>query len=140
MQRTESCLRELHERIVLLEERPALQAPTDEQLERVLRKILAERFSLPDSRPAENARPVNSDNALVGGRTFMECPRPIMIDPASLVVEPDSVPSKAYAETFQKLESRLQGYPRMSDTARKEDTRDVKLDMSVKIPHSPDSV
>jgi len=37
--------------------------------------------------------------------------RPINIDAAALFVEPDSVPSRAYAETFQMLEGRLTEYP-----------------------------
>lgn len=39
--------------------------------------------------------------------------RPINIDAASLFVEPESVPSKAYAETFRMLEGRLSEYPHM---------------------------
>lgn len=43
MHRTELCFRALHHRITRLEERELLQGPTDEQVERVLRKILAEK-------------------------------------------------------------------------------------------------
>jgi hypothetical protein len=44
MHRTELCFRALHDRITWLEERVVWQgAPSDEQVERVLRKILAEK-------------------------------------------------------------------------------------------------
>lgn len=44
MHRTEACFRALHERVVRLEqERELYMRPTDDQVERVLRKILAEK-------------------------------------------------------------------------------------------------
>lgn len=39
--------------------------------------------------------------------------QPITIDAASLFVEPESVPSKAYAETFRMLEGHLTEYPQL---------------------------
>lgn len=115
LQRTEDCFRALHERISYLEQRQAWQGPSDEQVERVLRKILAERFA--------NDEPPRTDsmNLLKGHDLFIEeaknrsTIRPIHIDVASLFVEPESVPSKAYAETFQMLEGRLDEYPRINE-------------------------
>jgi hypothetical protein len=60
--------------------------------------------------------------------------RSITIDPASLLVEPDAVPSKAYTETFQMLENRLQNYPaheELNDPPQ-EDTENLKMNMEVK--------
>lgn len=101
--------------MLYLEERQAWQGPTDEQLERVLRKILAERFA------NEGPQRTDSMNLVKGGDFFVEDARkrssikPITIDAASLFVEPESVPSRAYAETFQMLEGRLTDYPRFEE-------------------------
>ncbi|KAI8937537.1 hypothetical protein NX059_005255 [Plenodomus lindquistii] len=140
MHRTEMCFRELHERIMALEERQASHGPTDEQVERVLRKILTERFSLPVTQPTGTARDAASTDALGGDRRFLGYPRPVMVDPASLVVEPDCVPSKAYVETFHMLESRLATFPYMGSPTSEGDVKDIKVDMRVRISESPDSV
>lgn len=115
LQRTEDCFRALHERISYLEQQQARQCPSDEQVERVLRKILAERFA--------NDGPLRTDsmNLLKGHDFFIEeaknrsTIKPIHIDASSLFVEPEAVPSKAYAETFQMLEGRLDEYPRINE-------------------------
>jgi len=82
---------------------------------------------------------MNSNRARAEERKFLSYPRAILIDPASLVVDPDSVPSKAYHETFKKLESRLSEYPYMGDSARQEDNKEIKVDASLKTSGSPDS-
>ncbi|KAF2856595.1 hypothetical protein T440DRAFT_484740 [Plenodomus tracheiphilus IPT5] len=140
MHRTELCFRELHERVTLLEQHQPTQGPTDEQVERVLRKILAERFSLPNAQTAEHSKDMNDNSAFVGDRRFLPYPRSILIDPASLVVEPDAVPSKAYVETFHMLENRLATFPCMGSPTSQEDIKDFKVDMSVHVSKSPDSV
>lgn len=112
LQRTEDAFQALHQRISNLEERQTY-GPSDEQVERVLRKILAERFT--------NNEPLRTDSMTLakGNDFFIEDARsrstiqPISINAASLFVEPESVPSKAYAETFRMLEGRLTEYPRM---------------------------
>lgn len=38
-------------------------------------------------------------------------PRAPLLDPATLQVDPESVPSKAYGQTFQMLEMGLSQYP-----------------------------
>ncbi|CAA9965675.1 hypothetical protein PTMSG1_09034 [Pyrenophora teres f. maculata] len=109
MRRTESCFRKLHERVLLLEQRPSsIQAPTDEQLERVLRKILAERFS--DSGMHHH---VNKDDMVRDEGWFVKDPYPksIKMNVASLLVPPESVPSQAYTDTFRMLDDTLDGFP-----------------------------
>ena len=125
MSRTELCFRSFHDRITLLEERQAGYAPSDEQVERVLRKILLDKCS-PSTHQAKSAVPN-------GGRFFVEdpkekaFPKPFPIDPASLVVEPDAVPSRAYARTMNMLEGRLLHYPQMdSDQSMSDDTKDSR--------------
>jgi hypothetical protein len=129
MHKTEECFRSLHERILHLEQQ-AWRGPSDEQVERVLRKIIAERFAdvrLPPETqiPHTGATPAfkQSDSFLESARN-LSISRPVAIDPASLLVEPDSVPSRAYAETFRMLETRLAGYPQ---TALDEPAEDLPI-------------
>ncbi|KAF9699214.1 hypothetical protein EKO04_003018 [Ascochyta lentis] len=112
LQRTEDGFRALHDRVLYLEERQAWQGPSDEQLERVLRKILAKRFAEDGPRRTDSANLAKSNNFFVEDARNRSTIRPIAIDAASLFVEPESVPSRAYAETFQMLEGRLSDYPR----------------------------
>ncbi|RMZ72887.1 hypothetical protein GMOD_00009666 [Pyrenophora seminiperda CCB06] len=109
MRRTEMCIRKLHERLELLEQRSPVpvQAPTDEQLERVLRKILAERFSDPGMQPMKKDGPVQDPGWFVKD----PYPKSIKMDVTSLLVSPEAVPSRAYTETFRMLERELDGYP-----------------------------
>jgi hypothetical protein len=116
LHKTEECFRSLHERILYLEQQ-AWRGPSDEQVERVLRKIIAERFAeaphFPDTQlPRTDIPPAfKQENTFLDSARSLIMSKPIVIDPASLVVEPDSVPSREYAETFQMLEARLVGYP-----------------------------
>lgn len=79
----------------------------------MLRKILAERFADDDLHQTDSMNAVKSSDFSVEGARNRSSIRPIIINPASLFVEPESVPSKAYAETFQMLEGRLAEYPRL---------------------------
>jgi hypothetical protein len=133
MHKTEECFRSLHERILDLEQQ-AWRGPSDEQVERVLRKIIAERFAdvglppetqIPISRTDVPPAFKESDAFLQSARS-LTISRPIAIDPASLIVEPDSVPSRAYAETFQMLETRLAGYPQIALDEPVEDLPSIK--------------
>ena len=120
MQRTEDAFLALHQRISYLEERQA-RGPSDEQVERVLRKILAERFASDNSHRTDSMDMVKGSNFFVEDAKNRSTIRPINIDAASLFVEPESVPSRAYAETFQMLEGRLAEYPRMHQQGTVED-------------------
>jgi hypothetical protein len=117
MQRAEASFRALHERIEYLERNQAGQGPTDEQLERVLRKILAERFGEAGTQGLDH--PADSK----GGEFFVNrpkseysIPKTISIDARSLQVDPDAVPSKAYGQAFQMLEEGLQKFPKVDVT------------------------
>lgn len=109
MHKTELCFREMHHRLVHLEEKQAPFGPTDEQVERAVRKILAEKFSSTGSQPVEDLG-AGRDH-FVEDRNLLAFPKPILYDPASLIVDPESVPSKKYVETFQQLEKELVGFP-----------------------------
>ncbi|KAF2632577.1 hypothetical protein BU25DRAFT_77785 [Macroventuria anomochaeta] len=109
LQRTEGAFQALHQRVSRLEERQAWREPSDEQVERVLRKILAERFA--NDGPHQTDSMIKSNDFFVEDAKSRSTIGPIHIDAASLFVEPESVPSKAYAETFQMLEGRLTEYP-----------------------------
>ena len=116
MQRAEASFRALHERLEYLERRQAAQGPSDEQLERVLRKILAERFA-----DAETQRLVPNETKsrdFFAGRpnAAFSVPKTISLDVASLHVDPEAVPSKAYGQTLQMLEKGLQRFPQVDVT------------------------
>jgi hypothetical protein len=113
LQRTEDCFRALHDRVSYLEERQARNGPSDEQVERVLRKILAEKFTHDALHRTDSLDMAKSSDFFIENARNRSTIRPITINAASLLVEPDSVPSNAYAETFQMLEGRLAEYPRM---------------------------
>jgi hypothetical protein len=102
----------MHQRILKIEEQGAHQGPSDEQVERVLRKILAERFA-----DSSAHREGISNIAKEGGyfvqppKEDMTIPHAIPIDVHSLLVDPNAMPSKTYAETMQMLEGRLPAFP-----------------------------
>jgi hypothetical protein len=112
LQRSEDAFRALHQRISYLEERHAY-GPSDEQVERILRKILAERFTDEGQQRTDSVTFHKGDDFFVEDARGRSTIRPINLDAASLFVEPESVPSKAYAETFRMLEGRLNEYPHM---------------------------
>lgn len=114
LERTESALQALTFRVSRLEERQVI-GPSDEQVERVLRKILAERFANDGSHQTDSTGLTKDNNLRLEDAKGRSSIRPIRIDASSLFVEPESVPSKAYAETFQMLEGRLTEYPRMPE-------------------------
>ncbi|KAJ4384253.1 hypothetical protein N0V86_001100 [Didymella sp. IMI 355093] len=120
LERTESALQTLSLRISRLEERQVV-GPSDEQVERVLRKILADRFANEGSHRTDSMNLVQDNNNFLEDIKGLSTIRPIRVDAASLFVEPESVPSKAYVETFQMLEGRLTEYPCIYKDASAED-------------------
>ncbi|KAL1649764.1 hypothetical protein SLS61_006141 [Didymella pomorum] len=120
LERTESALQALNFRVSRLEERQVV-VPSDEQVERVLRKILAERFANDGSHRTDSIALTKDFSLRLEDAKGRSSIRPIRTDAASLFVEPESVPSKAYTETFQMLEGRLTEYPRIPDEAPAED-------------------
>ncbi|KAF3040343.1 hypothetical protein E8E12_009001 [Didymella heteroderae] len=114
LERTESALQALNFRISRLEERQVI-GPSDEQVERVLRKILAERFANDGSHRTDSIGLLKDSHLRLEDAKGRSSIRPLRFDAASLFVEPESVPSKAYAETFQMLEGRLAEYPCMPE-------------------------
>jgi hypothetical protein len=117
MQRVEASFQALHERIHYLEQRQAAQGPTDEQVERVLRKILAERFAEPGTQRFDNAEKSKSSDLLEKIRSpEVSIPKSISLDAATLQMDPDAVPSKAYGQALQMLEMGLQKFPQVDVT------------------------
>lgn len=129
LQRSEDAFRALHQRVSYLEEKQTY-GPSDEQVERVLRKILAERFANDGPHRTDSMNLVKGSDLSVEDAKSRSTIRPVTINAASLFVEPDSVPSKAYAETFQMLEGRLTEYPRIY---QEEPVEDDALDGRIKV-------
>ncbi|KAF1934287.1 uncharacterized protein M421DRAFT_88280 [Didymella exigua CBS 183.55] len=120
LERTEDAFQALSLRILRLEERQVI-GPSDEQVERVLRKILAERFAHDEFHRTDSIQMIKDNDFSLEDAKSRSTIRPIRIDAASLCVEPESVPSKAYAETFQMLEGRLTEFPCISGEEPAED-------------------
>ncbi|KAF2476607.1 uncharacterized protein BDR25DRAFT_210112 [Lindgomyces ingoldianus] len=129
MHRTEQSFRALHERLTFLENQQSLQGPSDEQVERVLRKILAEKFA--DSGVHRLERPSNIKESTCSFQKTEEdspFPNPIQIDTTMLHVDPDGVPSEAYRKQFKMLESSLSEFPHvdLKRSQQSEEPQDVK--------------
>lgn len=129
MHRAEISFRALHERLVYLEQRQAWQGPSDEQVERILRKILAERFA--DAGPQH----VENPNQLKDSDYFVKRPdyntsmlKSFPIDGAQLQVDPDAVPSKAYDQTIQMLQKDLGNFPQVDLTKSTQKSSDSDKD------------
>jgi hypothetical protein len=118
----------MHERILQLEDRQDWQGPSDEQVERVLRKILAERFSDGTMQQVHHNNTMKEADYFVGDLRKQPAPRPIPINVASLLVDPEAVPSKAYADTIQMLEARIKHFPNLDhENLADNGARNVKL-------------
>jgi len=129
MRKTEQSFQALHQRLVYLEQRAAWSPPSDEQLERVLRKILADKFSDP---PVEDVR---SPHPLDTGEFFVQTPRedasvpkPITFDIQALMADVAAVPSEKYIQTLQMLENELPEFPRveLNTNAERDTSQDFK--------------
>ncbi|KAL5465507.1 hypothetical protein PMIN06_000661 [Paraphaeosphaeria minitans] len=116
LRRSEAAFQGLHDRVAVLEQHQASQGPSDEQVERVLRKILAERFGDTGSMRVESPSLTRDVEYFVNPpKSSIPIPRAPLIDPAMLFVDPEAVPSKAYSQTFQMLERGLSQYPHVVD-------------------------
>jgi len=88
----------------------------------------------PCYRPVQNDSPqqVQNQNTMKAEDYFVEdrrnaIPRPVIIDASSLVVDPEAVPSKAYADTFRMLETQLADFPNVDlKRAPRQEARDIK--------------
>jgi hypothetical protein len=141
MERIELSFRALHERVMRLEDQQARQGPSDEQVERVLRKILAERFSENSSLSVQNPHIMKEEDYFVLDRRDRTIPSPIRFDPRSLLVDPDAVPSKAYADTFKLLNRRLAEFPDLdSKGATNPEPIDMKLNYGFRHSRRSDGV
>jgi hypothetical protein len=141
MLRIEMSFRALHERVMRLEDQQARQEPSDEQVERVLRKILAERFSGNGSLSVQNPHVMKEEDYFVLDRRNRSIPTPVLFDPRSLLVDPEAVPSKAYADTFKLLNRRLAEFPDLASKGTNDsEPRDMKLNYGVRRPRRTDGV
>lgn len=120
LRRSEAAFRALHERLLVLEQQQqSSQGPSDEQVERVLRKILAERFSNTGNTHGDGS----SSSQHVRSKMFfvkppdesISIPRAPILNAEMLLVDPTAVPSKEYGQTFQMLEQGLSHYPQIDD-------------------------
>ena len=118
MNRTNECFKTMHARQLELEERVGQfehqnwQGPTDEQLERVLRKILAERFADPRGRSVDGMDTTKETPRFLDQlKEDLIYPRPLPLDLASLQVDVMAVPSEKYAQDMRMLQGGLEDYP-----------------------------
>lgn len=135
MHRTELCFRALHERIIRLEDR-AYRGPTDEQVERVLRKILAERFSESEGRVNLSHSPVimKEEEFFVEDLRNQARLKPVAVDPALLFIDPEAVPSLAYANTMKMLDRRLMDYPELDQKKMNPEAEHLKPNHDTRQP------
>ena len=139
MRRTELCFRKMNDRILRLEQKQLVQGPTDEQVERVLRKILAERFASLEVPQVKLAPHEPGVAWFVKEPNDHLYPRSIKMDVASLLVSPESVPSRAYMETFQMLEDGVNDYPG-DDLLDDDEDEDRKMPFAQIVNRSTSSV
>ncbi|KAF2867858.1 hypothetical protein BDV95DRAFT_501768 [Massariosphaeria phaeospora] len=111
MHRAEQAFQALHERVSYLEDRQAWQGPSDEQVERILRKILAERFADAGVQRVENPNVMKASDYFVERPKDASVPKTIPMDVTSLQVDPSAVPSKAYQQTLEMLQDGLDEFP-----------------------------
>ncbi|KAF2691954.1 hypothetical protein K458DRAFT_354106 [Lentithecium fluviatile CBS 122367] len=140
MHRVEASFRALHERLEYLERRQAGQGPTDEQVERVLRKILAERFADAGIRRFDDPTESKDGDFLTKKRhPDHSIPKTIAMDITTLHVDPEAVPSKAYGQAFRVLEKGLEEFPQVdvAKSALKEGVPVDKNDAEFKRPQLP---
>lgn len=140
MHRVETSFQALHERIEYLEQRQAGEGPTDEQVERILRKILSERFADANVGHVGGSSGRKDANAFLRKPdTSLSVPKAIPISITELEVNPEAMPSKAYGQSFQMLEKELSNFPRVDTTksARKDNNTAEKLDTEFKRPRTP---
>jgi hypothetical protein len=117
----------MHERISQLENRQEWQGPSDEQVERVLRKILVDRFSDGTMQPVQHPNIMKETDYFIEDLRRQPAPLPVLMDPASLITDPESVPSKAYADTIKLLDKRIAQFPNFDHKSYEHgDTRDLK--------------
>ncbi|KAF1974417.1 hypothetical protein BU23DRAFT_461758 [Bimuria novae-zelandiae CBS 107.79] len=138
LHRSEAAFRALHDRITYLEQQQqSSQGPSDEQVEQVLRKILADRFSDGATQPTLKPNEGKDGQHFVKPPDSASVPRPPAIDPAALQVDPTAVPSKVYGQTFQMLEKELHRFPQteVSKSALKATT--VKNEGTANCPAPP---
>ncbi|KAH8728917.1 hypothetical protein GQ44DRAFT_607907 [Phaeosphaeriaceae sp. PMI808] len=135
MNRTETCFRAMNQRIVNLEER---QGPTDEQVERVLRKILAEKFSDDSVQQVSTPVVIKEEECFVKDPRRHTVVRPVQFDPASLLVHPEAVPSKAYSDTLRMLQGNLVHFPNLEAKGnQQQEGGDDRMDQDIKQPQGP---
>jgi hypothetical protein len=77
----------------------------------------------------DGTQPVRNSNLMREEEFFVKnpIPRPVFVDAASLVVDPEAVPSKAYVDTFKMLEMQLARFPNDDlKASSRQSARDVK--------------
>ncbi|KAF2201104.1 hypothetical protein GQ43DRAFT_372275 [Delitschia confertaspora ATCC 74209] len=122
MAKTEQAFQAFHQRLVYLEKRLDTSdrtALSDAQVERVLRKILAERFAksnqsthqLPADGPPGGAFISNIKDNFVP-------PKPVAVDINKLLVDPNACPNPAWARDMAMLTQDLTSYPRQDPNTR----------------------
>ncbi|KAF2192208.1 hypothetical protein K469DRAFT_553764 [Zopfia rhizophila CBS 207.26] len=130
MTRTERSFQAMNARIMYLENRQAWKGPSDEQVERILRKILAEKF-------AENAavQRVENPNVMENGQFYVQkptddlvVPKPLVVDSGILSVDSNAVPSDSWKKDFDLLKQQLAESPQLGSSihAKSDQTQDVK--------------
>lgn len=139
MSRTEQAFQAMHQRLVYLERRlntSDRSALSDAQVERVLRKILAEKFTAdtnttPHSEVSEFMRHQNGPDprhhplpagAPEGGSFVLKddliVPKRVEIDIKSLLVDPEAMPTAAFGRDMERLQHNLRDFPQLDPNKR----------------------
>lgn len=120
MRRTEHAFRAMNRRILALEQREA--RPTDEQVERALRKIFADKFADPGLQKMKISNVMKEGEYFVGDpNADGVIPYAIEMDPDTLQVDPDGYPSEKYRETLEMLEGKVNQFPDLDSSNPGED-------------------
>jgi hypothetical protein len=138
MRRTEHSFRDMHRRILVLEQRQSWKGPSDEQVERALRKILAEKFCDPGSQKIDNPPGMKDGDYFVENPSMDGVvPHAIPMDLNMPDMDPEAVPSKTYRDTLDMLEGKLPGFPDLDISKPLEDEDDDEEPVAQRIKKSP---
>jgi hypothetical protein len=139
MTRTEQAFQAMHQRLIYLERRldtSDRSALSDAQVERVLRKIMAEKFAMegnptPHSEVSEFMHPQDGPDPRFhqlparrpeGGSFIMKddliVPKRVDVDLKKLLVDPEAMPTPAFGRDMERLQHNIRDFPQLDPNKR----------------------